>query len=257
MLILLKEKGFDSPRNGFGEDENTLPDLKPLLKHCLGQLESQSDFARELLDCVAICADEGIELRFFIDWQAKDIQPEQVKHELTIANNLGLLLVEEVVSSFIDEEHTAINIRLHTDLLNLLRESDLEPERDSLQKYLYETLVISTGEMETKRGLQKQIVALQDYYQGDKDRLVLLYSNFWIHLYNTSRLYWAFSIGEAVLNLLDTENNAKNYAAIIGNQALILQDWGKFEDAMELHKKEEAIKVEKNQINTIPLVSYA
>ena len=46
---------------------------------------------------------------------------------------------------------------------------------------------------------------------------------------------------DAVVELFPDDK--KTIAAAYGNQALILNAWGKLEDAMMLHKKEEAIKV--------------
>ncbi len=50
---------------------------------------------------------------------------------------------------------------------------------------------------------------------------------------------WAHKIGESAKLDAKKRNNQLDLHTILGNQALILQAWGKLEEAMELHKKQE------------------
>ncbi len=85
----------------------TLESLWPLLDRCLSQLQTQSPFAREFFDSLAICVDEGMELPFLLEWQKEFASPDQVEHELTLARDFGLLLVEDPVSTQPAEEKRA------------------------------------------------------------------------------------------------------------------------------------------------------
>ncbi|MCP4693333.1 MAG: hypothetical protein GY859_35155, partial [Desulfobacterales bacterium] len=142
-----------STRATAGGGAKTLENLWPLLDHCLTQLETISPFARELLDSLAVCSDEGMELPFFLEWQKEFASPDQVEHELTLARDLGLLLVEAPVSTQLAEGMREPRIRLHTDLLKLLRRSPLTEQAESLHHHLRLTLVENPGNMESKRPL--------------------------------------------------------------------------------------------------------
>ena len=201
-------------------------------------------YARELLNYLATCDDEGMEVRFFLDWMSHvdGAAPEQVEHELTRAQNLGLLLLEETRSDvpWLKEVQPEKRIRLHTDLLFLLREEDLTKEAASLHQYLYATLVQSPGDMSTKMGLQKLVYGLFVKFKNSPDDVKKLYHQFMEHLYRTGRLLWAFELGETYLRSLG-ECESRERGSVIGHQALILKSWGRLKEAMTFHRKEEKI----------------
>jgi hypothetical protein len=176
LIDQLKARGLTSPRKDFPEDQRTLASLRPLLEHCLNQLETKSGFARELLDYLAVCSDEGIEVRHFLEWQSGEVSQEQVEHELIQAQDLGLLLVEETRLDIADGKQREKKIRLHTDLLNLLLESPLSTQKDAFQRYLHQTLVVSPEDLESKRTFQKQIIDLHARYRNDPKILKSLYA---------------------------------------------------------------------------------
>ncbi|NUM34012.1 MAG: hypothetical protein HUU50_05685, partial [Candidatus Brocadiae bacterium] len=235
LLEYLKTQGLVE-YHGYDEDQQTLPSLRPLLEHCLRQLEAKSARSRQLLNFLAACSDDGMEIAHFLDWQSE----AQTEHELIAAQDLGLLLVEKIRSSLEKRDGGRIRIRMHTDLLTLIREGELAEERKSLQTYLHRTLVLSPQDMERKRELQKQIVELYTCYKNDRDKIESLYWDLWGHLYRTSSLTWAYELGEA-LRLLCEEDDLATLQGIYGNQALILKAWGKLDEAMTLLKKEEQI----------------
>lgn len=150
------------------ESHLPLDQMLPLLDHCLTQLKNKSQFAYELLKCLAVCNDEGIELHFFLEWQSREgITGEQVEHELFQAQDLGLLLVEKISYDLFHEENTEKRIWLHTDLLTFLRSELLPEETTSFQKYLCQSLVISPENFDKKRSLQKHIISLCERHKTE------------------------------------------------------------------------------------------
>lgn len=215
---------------------------RTLLRQCLERLENRSPHAFELLKSLAACADEGVEVRYFLAWLGEGAPGGRVEKELVAARDMGLLLVESSRSMVLGGASRERRLRLHTDLLNILRELPLESREASLRKYLYQALVSDPENLESKRSLQKQVFHLAGRYKNDFKRLAGLYDDFWIHLYLTGRLKWAFEIGNSLMRL-DGEDRLR-LSEIMGNQAVILQDWGRYDEAMKLHKKEEEICAE-------------
>ena len=224
-LALIQEKGV-------GEQG-----LRVLLQDCLDQLAAVSSFARELLDDLAVCADPGMELEFFCLWHENEASAEQVEHELSKAQDLGLLLVESIEA----KEPASKNLRLHTDLLALIRGSAGTSKIDSLIKFIKQTLVAPKEFPEPYRPLQSQITDLANRVGRSKQLAFRLYDSFFEHLYRTGALQWAYDLGQTTLEHCSPEDSPVRYAQAIGNQALILKAWGRLEDAMALLKKQEEI----------------
>ncbi len=241
LLAELNERGLQKPRPDYAEDEANIRQLRPLLEHCLEQLEQESVFARSLLNKLTVCADEGIEAEYLMQWQQQECPDEDIQHALIQIKNFGLLFLEKQRLSIFGEEKIVERIRLHTDLLNLLREASLEKERQSLQAFLYQTLVVSNESIEAHRTLQFQINALIAGLQQNPSNTESLYDQFWIHLRRTGRLQWAYELGSVYLKDQEKDGDKVGLYVAYGNQALILQAWGKLEQAMTLHQKEEKL----------------
>lgn len=244
LLKKLQSEGLQAPRPGHAEDLEDLHQLHPLLEHCLSQLEEQSSAARELLNALAVCADEGIEVQHFIDWQSTEHSKDQVEHELQVVQNYGLLFVESIEFSMLGDEHKINRLRLHTDILQFLRASSLIEEEVDLWEFLHQALVQSDEPFEPKRTLQLQVNALIQRHQGDVGKLRRLHINFFAHFYRTSQLLWAYDLGQQLLGFAEIRENKSYYQAVLGDQALILRDWGQLEQAMKLRKQEEKIALE-------------
>jgi hypothetical protein len=96
--------------------------LVPLLEHCLEQLREKSELSFSLLQALAACSEEGMEILYFVNWQSQEKQDEEleeldqevIEDALAVARDFGLLLVEEE------------QLRLHSDLLEVLRIQDLQ-----------------------------------------------------------------------------------------------------------------------------------
>ncbi|HJP17345.1 MAG TPA: NB-ARC domain-containing protein [Nitrospinota bacterium] len=235
---------FGLPKKGGVEtDAGDLADLRSLLEHSLQQLEETSSFSRQLLNDLAVCEASGMELHYFMIWQVGKTGAtiDQVEKELLQAKNFSLILIEEERFEFMGDEVLYKKIRLHTDLLNILRESPLVEERTSLHKFLKQILVEEPEGMEKKRGLQRQVFQLYSYFRNNADVLHNLYRDFAEHLFRTGLLFWAYEIGESLRKLINEKKYAENFAVILGNQALLLQSWGKLNEAMVLHKEQEDI----------------
>ncbi len=239
LLEQLNESNPSSQGSLREEKPGTPSRHQPLLKQCLERLQNKSASAFELLKYLAVCTDDGVESRYFLPWLAAGRPEEQVEHELAMARDLGLLHVESSSSTIMGAASREIRLRLHLDLLAILRELPLERYEKSLQKYLYQTFVATSKNLESGRSLQKQIFHLIRRYQNDSKRLVSIYNDFWIHLYLAGRLRWAYELGNSLLRLY--EDDRLRIGEIMGNQAVILQDWGRYHEAMKLHKKEEEI----------------
>ncbi len=242
LLERLKASALSTRDSRPGENSETDPPHRPLLKQCLDRLEKSSPSAVELLEHLAVCADDGVEARDFLAWQGQGRTQGQVEHELAMARNLGLLLVDSSSSTVMGAPSREIRLRLHMDLLAILRERPLEHKEKSLQTHLYRTFVATSENLESKRSLQKQIFHLVGRYRNDFRRLVSIYDDFWIHLYLAGRLKWAYELGNSLLRLYGDDR--LRLSEIMGNQAVILQDWGRYHEAMKLHKKEEEICLE-------------
>jgi len=64
------------------------------------------------------------------------------------------------------------------------------------------------------------------------------------YLYRTSQLGVLSLFHSHVMPILEFKNDKKRIPVLYGNQALILQAWGRLEEAMALHKKQQALKEE-------------
>ena len=244
LMQQLKAEGMASPSENNPLADQDIHQLRPLLEHCLNQLESLSPFARQLLNHLAVCADEGIEVKHFIAWQQTENPGENIEHSLLQIKNLSLLFIENQIHNIFGQEQRGTSIRLHTDLLNLLREVSLKEEIDSLQAFLHQVLVLSTEPMESYKTLQFQVNHLIMGVEENNIDIESLYDYFWIHLYKTGRLLWAYDLGNIFLNQNERLGDQAGLSRSYGNQALILKAWGKLEEAMALHKQEEALKIE-------------
>ena len=125
---------------------------------------------------------------------------------------------------------------------------DLSAERNSLRLYLKKTLVETPEGMEEKRSLQSLVMELFYSSKGSFEELKQVYGDFRSNLYRTGRLQWAYELEEAMKVAPKTQNDPDLLQRVLGNQALILQAWGKLEEAMELHQKEEALCLEESQV---------
>jgi tetratricopeptide (TPR) repeat protein len=205
--------------------------LDNLHGHCLSQLQTKSPEARDLLDCLAVCSDEGISLIHLLQWKS-------IKAEAYLQNAISLGLV-------IVEKHSGlVYMRLHTDLLRFLRNKDLLGKARDLSGYLKKALIDHAFSSVYDSSLQVHIGSLFHLFRSDGDILTLLFDDFYWHLYKTGSLHLAMDIASAYEGYCLEQRNKNSLQVSYGNQALILQAWGKLEEAMALHKKEEAICIE-------------
>ena len=227
------------PRRATDEGEqHRLPSLRPLLINSLARLHKTSSFARSLLNELAMCSDEGMEIEFFLEWQSGKATADQVKQEAARAQQQGLLLAEERKQDDSDADKPVRIFRLHTDLLHVLREEQQATHWQSLFDFLEKKLVQDEGGMPGKVGLQKHIIALMETVP-EPEKLTLIVINFFWHLFQTGQYQWAFDIlkaEEQIVGLAEDRLRA-NY----GSQALILKAWGRLQEAIAFHKREERI----------------
>jgi len=215
--------------------------LAQLLHHCLAQLKDKSPFAHDLLNYLASCSDEGIALNRFTEWQSSLHPSLGIDQALQQARSLGLLLVEHHSADSQTADSHPQRLRLHADLLRILRTHSLDRETRAFSSYLKNALIDRQYGPVLDVSLQAQVYALIQRQRNSPDLVSSLYDDFWIHLFDTGRLQWAHELGSIQLKQIDQESDPQQYQRVFGNQALILQNWGRLEEAMALHKKQEAI----------------
>ena len=227
------------PRRATDEGEqHRLPSLRPLLINSLARLHKTSSFARSLLNELAMCSDEGMEIEFFLEWQSGKATADQVKQEAARAQQQGLLLAEERKQDDSDADKPVRIFRLHTDLLHVLREEKQEASWQSLFDFLEKKLVQDEGGMPGKVGLQKHIVALMET-APELEKLTAVVIQFFWHLFQTGQYQWAFDVIKAEEKIADLPKS--RLCANYGAQALILREWGRLQEAIAFHKREESI----------------
>ena len=216
LLEKLKSKDYDNDKN--------MDNLYKMLFHSLEQLKKKSEFSYELLLKLSVASDQGIEIKYFLDWQKDKASQSKLEKELKKAQNLGLLLVEEIELNSNEKKEVETKIRLHTDLLMVLKDFDTSKTRKSFQKYLHNKVVISNKHFNEKQALQTQIIFLCSKYKNNKNVLYKLYNNFWEHLYNTGQLNSVYNMVKILILMFDKDKS--KLSIYYSNQALILDDWG-------------------------------
>ena len=91
------------------------------------------------------------------------------------------------------------------------------------------------------RSLHKQVFSLVERFGSDDELYRKFYDGFWAHFYRTGELLQAYELGERFGRMAEERGAADDVQRSYGNQALILQAWGRLEEAMELLKKMEMI----------------
>jgi tetratricopeptide (TPR) repeat protein len=225
------------------DDDLDFKNIDVLLRDCLEQLDRKSSLAVKLVYALAASADQGMPLERFIQWQLSDsgLDTLQLETDLSAARDAGIVLIEK------DPDNEGIErrkLRLHADLLRLIREEEQTETVDSLIGYLEELLVKRKYQSSLDRSMHPQLFSLVERYKESSPILTKLYSKFWLHLYKTGELKQAFDLGEFFIIHSQNSENKGNLQISYGNQALILKAWGRLDEAMVLHKKEELICLE-------------
>jgi len=229
------------------DDSCSFDVLEHLLKSCIQQLQEKSKMSCRLLDALAVASDEGLSYDHFKQWLINGLSENNFEKELHLARSFGLVIVEadtQLKETNNSSQSSGIKLRLHTDTLRILRAKDLSAPARLFIRYLKEVLVDRKYGKNLDINLQPQILALFQLFQESKEIVDEIYNEFWIHLWRSGQLSWAYELGECDLKYHDESNNPSRYKKIIGNQAIILQAWGRLDEAMKLHKKEETICLE-------------
>jgi tetratricopeptide (TPR) repeat protein len=224
------------------DDDLDFAKIRILLEDCLSQLELKSTLAVRLVYALSAGADQGIPLERFIQWQqiAVGCSEEEIERALIAAHDSGIVLTEMDTAG----ENDRIKLRLHTDLLRVVRSKEQSEMVVSLITFLDNLLVKRTYQKHLDRPMYLQVFALVERYKKNCEVIRTLFDTFWIPLWRTGELKQAFDLGELFTEHAVASGNRDDLQISYGNQAVILQDWGRFEDALELHKKEEVICLE-------------
>lgn len=225
------------------DKKHSFEQLSLLLRNCFNQLKCKSPLAADLIQALSVGADQGMPLDQFCQWQkeAGTGDHESLQEALIAARDLGLLLVEQNGHESGTEQTW---LRLHTDLIQLLR-ADTKPQTvESLIIYLDDLLVKRKYGKGLDRSMHIHLFSLIERFGPDAVVLKKLYGTFWIHLWRTGELKQAFDLAEIFRTQAEVEGNKEDLQGSYGNQALVLQDWGKLDEAMKLLKKQEAICIE-------------
>jgi tetratricopeptide (TPR) repeat protein len=235
------------------DDDLDFAKIRVLLEDCLSQLEQKSALAVRLVHALSAGADQGMPLERFIQWQQESVgcSEEVIERALIAAHDSGIVLTEKDTAGETDR----IKLRLHTDLLRVVRGKEQPEMVDSLITYLDNLLVKRTYQKNLDRPMYLQVFALVERYKENKEIVRTLYDTFWIPLLRTGELKQAFELGDLFTKHAKTVGDRDDLQRSYGNQALILQDWGRLEEAMELHKKKEAICLELGNRNGLG-ISY-
>ena len=231
------------------DEEYSFDWIPALLRECCSQLQAKCAGAMQLVRSLSLCADEGIALKRLLEWQSFSMDGESggavdtFEKYAQVAKDMGLVLAGNGKSGGKGGGETVL--RLHTDLLRLLRKewdvALMQPQLFSFMEYLHKTLVERPQGAPPDISLHPQIFSLVDRFKEDGAICMRLYDLFWIHLYNTGELQACFELGEHLIKHVQESKDKNSLQKVWGNQALILSYWGRLDEAMGLHRKEEAI----------------
>jgi tetratricopeptide (TPR) repeat protein len=223
------------------DDQYSFEKLAVLLRDCLGQLKAKSLLGAGLVRLLSVCADKGMALNRFVQWQktAGRGSDGEIEQGLVAARDLGVILVETEKG-----DSQIKNLRLHTDMLRVLREDKQVAEVGSLMDFLEDLLVTRKFGKELDRQMHEQVFSLVERFGEDEGVVRGLYDKFWVHLWRTGELKQAFELGEKFGKQTEVKGDKYDLQRSYSNQALILRVWGRLDEAMELHKKQEAICIE-------------
>jgi tetratricopeptide (TPR) repeat protein len=220
-----------------------------LLEDCLDQLEKKSLLAVKLVKALSVGADQGMPLDRFVQWQqsVNGYDETSIESALIAGRDSGIILVEKENS----DGQERVKLRLHADLLRVLWKKESRETVDSLITYLDDLLVKRKYLPTLDRLMYVQVFSLIERYREDATVTRTLYETFWMPLWSTGELKQAFKLGELSMRYTEIDGDKCDLQMIYGNQALVLADWGKYIEAMELHKKEETICIELGEKNSL------
>jgi tetratricopeptide (TPR) repeat protein len=238
-----------SGRSAAVDDDLDFEKIRVLLEDCLDQLEQKSALAVRLISALSVGADQGMSLERFVQWQhnANGYYENDIENALLTARDAGIVLVEKENG----DGKELVKLRLHADLLQLLRKKEQPETVDSLITYLDELLVQRKYQQTLDRSMHLQVFSLVERFRKNTYLLRRLYDTFWIHLTRTGELKQAFELGELFILQVDNTDEKYDLQRSYGNQATILQDWGRLDGAMALYKKQELICIELGNKNSL------
>jgi tetratricopeptide (TPR) repeat protein len=249
---------------------NEIHDVSGLLQRAI---EAQDECGQRLLAAAAVCAPEG----FWLPLAAKiagltQEQAEAARNHLANASLLRMLDRERQRFQL----HALMRLQLRSDSsLNELQESharaleelfkDWEERWRECRECLPEVLpaaeflwnvdrareywlsewafrmALRTGELDTALHVEQQSERLWSGRQGSEGGLQRTYRNQALILQAWGRLEEAMALLKKVEAICEELGDKGSLSVSYGNQALILQAWGRLEEAMALLKKVEAI----------------
>jgi hypothetical protein len=212
-----------------GLARNLPPDVTSLLREAIAALDPSG---RQLLSAMAACAPEG----FYLDLAAEIAGLDEGATLDALQQLIRRSLAEEL-------DRNARRYRLHALVREIAHDTELgKKHADSIQQRF---AAWEANWNRCEQQLPDFLLALEWALQNDASFGQEFAFKGYLLMRRVGRLAEAYEVCERMGRLSDDlRYRASSQDWLGNNQALILQAWGRLEEALALHKKEEAICLE-------------